>query len=38
MLPKSSKLSTGTSSRDTVKNAARLAVYEAIMMNLHANE
>jgi len=33
-LAKSSKLSTGVSKRDTVKKAAKLAVYEAMMMKL----
>lgn len=31
---RSSKLSTGVSKRDTVKKAAKLAVYEAIMIKL----
>lgn len=33
-LAKSSRDSTGVSKRDTVKNAAKLAVYDAIIMNL----
>lgn len=33
-LARSSSDSTGVSRRETVKNAAKLAVYDAIMMNL----
>lgn len=32
---RSSKDSTGVSRRDTVRNAARLAVYDAIIINLY---
>lgn len=35
---KSSSDSTGVSSRDTVKKAAKLAVYEAMMINLLNND
>lgn len=37
-LAKSSKDSTGVSKRDTVKKAAKLAVYEAIIMNLNMKQ